>query len=197
MVKKKIGGYFMLVATVQRYNHLTDSSYYPKLLRNSYVRINGRCMQGYFDMLSMLNTGDNKGKILGIDSGYWCWVDNPYLAFHLQYDSQKYNKRLYVCIHDVDEDSVVLSDYDKWNLYLDERVDSLSDCLCTSDDLGRGKCIQGISWSLPVDSALCVCPLSYVVGYNFRNIKDLKNVCEMYDEKALLLLDKFSKEVSR
>ena len=184
----------MLVATVQRYNHLVDSCYSPNILKNRFARMNKKCMKGYFEMFDMLSS-EGGTKIRGVDSGYWCWVDNPYLALHVQYDSEEYAKRLFLCVYDVPEDKIVVSDYDKWCLYMDNKVDCLGSCICSTKDIGTGRCLQGVCWDLDLESAICVCPLSAVAGYQFKDIRGLKAVCEKQDEKFLLTLDKFSKDI--
>ena len=166
----------MLVASVRKYNRLIDPKYKPSLLKSKYACTDGNYMEGYKLMLDKLSKSTSKPDILGIDSCYWVWVENPFFELY-SLNSEK----SYVCVYDIPEKDIVFSDYDIWSTSLNFGTIPIESCFDCS--LGKGNCIQGVTWELPWSSMVCAIPLKN--SYNL-SIEELISKAYCYDNKSIL-----------
>lgn len=166
----------MLVASVQKYERLIDSSYKPSLLKSSFACEDSVYMKGYKVMLDKLSCVTNKPYILGIDSCYWFWVENPFFELYA-FRSGSY----YVCVYDINEQDAVLSDYDKWSNSLNIGNIPLEDCF--NYKLDSNSCIQGVSWDLPWSSMVCAIPIKKTYGLS---VEEVVKLSYLYDAKSVL-----------
>lgn len=144
----------MLVATVQRYKHLVNKSYKPAFLRSKFVS-DSNYFESYKFMLNKLSEHTGKPFVFGVDSCYWVWVDNPFFEFY------KGREEDYcVCFLDVPKASLVLTDYDKWVSSNNYGSTSLESCIVNEKAIGTGRCIQGVTQNIDIDSIFCICPIS-------------------------------------
>lgn len=171
----------MLVATVQCLSSLIDKNYKPSVLKSRFAFTDKEYLEGYRVMLERLTEFTNRPYILGVSSCYWVWVDNPFFSF-----PGYGNEKCYVCIVDVPLESLVMSDYDKWSNFVNKGTVELKNCFTTQEDLGKGKCIQGVMWDLNWDKVVCACPLSNVLAYGCKSIQDVVNIAYLCDESTIL-----------
>lgn len=167
----------MLAVTVQRYDHLVDREYRPSFLRSHFVSETGEFLENYHVMLDKLSQQTDQKYIFGVDSCYWLWVDNPFFDFH-SWRAGNY----YVCILNIPDSAVVLSDYDKWTNCNNVGSTNIINCFVDSSAIGKGNCIQGVTWNLDWFSVLCICPLRRVVDIKFSTIQDLLNQSMQFNE---------------
>lgn len=166
----------MLVANVIEYENIINPKYKPSLLKSYYACTDSKYMEGYKVMLDRLSKATGKHYIMGIDSCYWVWVEHPFFELH-----SLNTGRFYVCIYDMPEDSIVLSDYDKWSSSLNMGTIPLESCFDCS--LGSNSCIQGVTWDLPWSNMVCALPLKHSFGLS---LEELVKKAYLYDCKSVL-----------
>ena len=165
----------MMVLTVQKYKFLQEiyrGGYIPNISKSPYAYLTPRYTKGYSTILSELSKKTGRYYIEGIDSCRWGWVRNPFLGFYNFNRGKKLEDRLYAVFCNINEEDLVMSDYDKFMQYIDGDVSKPDFML---DDFVKGECIQCSFWNLSCKDIFLIVDLDNVKTGNF--------ISDMYDER--------------
>lgn len=173
----------MLVLTAQKYSVIEgifSDSYVPNFWMSNSMFLSPRHTNGYKMHLEKLEDKCSCDNLIGM---YWCWVDNPYFNFYEKNYTKPLSERLLGCFVRVNDNDLVVSDYDLYTDYLEGRRDC--NFFKSTEDIGTGRCLQGVISGIDKHSIVSIVDLDFLCalsGYSIDTIFDLsRRKNQLYD----------------
>lgn len=155
----------MLILSIQYKKHIQmvySSGYTPDINKSEYIHLSPQYSFAYNIMASKLYDKDNTGYY---GSFWWGWVKNPYLDF---YRIKNVKSRVGVFLN-VPDDKVVVSNYDLYCEYLEERTEKLQ--------LSKeGDCLQGVFRKICPSNILSVVELKDLISLYDRGVESIEKL---------------------
>lgn len=142
--------------TVQRRDVLEEikSGVYKPDFRKSLGSDDDVCRDSYYCMLNALSLKTGRGWVKGKETCIWSWYQNPYYLNHLNIENNVDD--LVVITFEIDEELVLLSDFDKWcNMFIDGDMNAYS-FLFNRKEIKEEQCVQAVCWGIPKDGIISV-----------------------------------------
>ena len=172
----------MLILSVQYKKHIQmvySSGYTPDANRSEYIHLSPQYSFAYNTMASRLYEKDKEGNY---NSFWWGWVKNPYLDF---YRLKGVRSRVGVFLN-IPDDKVIVSDYDLYCDFLEERTKSLH-------LVDEGDCLQGVFRSINPNNILSVVELKDLIGFYDQGVRSVKSLYSLsYSKDISSYMDVFS-----
>lgn len=143
---------------------------YKPDFKRSFGSFDSESSKSYKYMLDELSNKTKEDYKFGIDTCIWSWYQNPYFRNHVNF--RNYGSDLVVITFEIDEEEVVLSDFDLWcEMLIDSwGIESVVDI----DNIDKNACIQAVSWRIPPEGVLSVEPFKNYIKKDFSKRNEVK-----------------------